>query len=156
LEIVKPEIVTLKLPEAMLKMRKLSAPLRCTVNRFAPGPVIVRFLLINNSADVSVIVLLAAREKLIVSPDTAAAMASRNVQFAPGHDPPPSAALPLRAPPPGRARGQRMHVTRKGPLWVGLVRVVGAAVVVLVVRSRPDNSVAARTNRLEHELEHEA
>jgi len=43
-------------------------------------------------------------------------------------------------------------VKRKGALWAVLALVVAAAVVVLVVRSRPDNSATARTERLEHEL----
>src|SRR5437762_3866617 len=88
-----PEMVTL--PVAMLKMRKSSVPdaaLRWTLNRFAPGPVIVRFLLINNSALVSVIVIRPA-EKLIVSPLAAVAIACRSVQLAPGQVPPASAAL---------------------------------------------------------------
>ncbi|PZR76721.1 MAG: hypothetical protein DLM73_01785 [Chthoniobacterales bacterium] len=77
LEIVRPEIVTLKLPEAISKMRKLFAlkGSRCTFNRFAPGPLIVRLLLRKNSALVSVIVLFAGSEKLIVSPDTTVAIA---------------------------------------------------------------------------------
>ena len=37
-------------------------------------------------------------------------------------------------------------------MWGALTVVVIAAVVVLVVRSRPNNSVAARTDRLEHQL----
>jgi cytochrome c-type biogenesis protein CcmH len=45
-----------------------------------------------------------------------------------------------------------VHVKRKGALWAVLALVVAAAVVVLVVRSRPDNSATARTERLEHEL----
>jgi hypothetical protein len=49
----------------MLKLGMPPAVLRRTVNTFAPGPLIVRFLLINNSPLVSVIVPL--MEKLIVS-----------------------------------------------------------------------------------------
>jgi cytochrome c-type biogenesis protein CcmH len=37
-------------------------------------------------------------------------------------------------------------------MWGALAVVVLAAVVVLVVRSRPNDSVAARTDRLEHQL----
>src|SRR5947207_393048 len=85
LAIVRPAMVALTLADAILKMRKLPAdPLRCTLNRFAPGPLIVRFLSTNNSALVSAIVLLAGREKLIVSLDDARRMACRSVQSAPG------------------------------------------------------------------------
>src|SRR5437763_5493150 len=75
-------------------MRKacVTTVLRCTVNRLAPGPEIVRFLLINNSSLVRVIVVRPAA-KLIVSLEAAAAMACRSVQPAPGHVPPASAVL---------------------------------------------------------------
>src|ERR1051325_1493850 len=72
LEIVRPEMATLE-PLLIEKMRKsgaFDAVVRCTVNRFAPGPLIVRFVCIANSL-VSVIVLLAGKEKLIVPPDPA-------------------------------------------------------------------------------------
>src|SRR2546422_860539 len=75
--IVRPEIVTLMLAW-ILKIRKSGVPakrLRWTVNRFAPGPLIVRFLLITNSSLNSLIVLFAGRLKLIVSPDAAVAIA---------------------------------------------------------------------------------
>ena len=91
---VRPEIVTVKLP--ILKMRNSGVPpaaLRCTVNRFAPGPLIFRFLSMNNSAVVSVIALFAGREKLIVSPEIAVAIAWRSEQSAPGQVPPASAVL---------------------------------------------------------------
>jgi hypothetical protein len=41
--IVRPEMAII--PEVILKMRKFGVPvatLRCTVNRFAPGPLIIR------------------------------------------------------------------------------------------------------------------
>ena len=41
---------------------------------------------------------------------------------------------------------------RQSWMWGALAVVVIVAVVVLVVRSRPNNSVAARTERLEHQL----
>src|SRR5438067_2665930 len=81
---VKPDSATLKLPEAILKMRNPGASagipsvLRRTVNRFAPGPLIVRFLLISNSPLVRLIVLRPAA-KLMVSPDAASRIACRNV-----------------------------------------------------------------------------
>src|SRR6266581_1352622 len=81
LEIVKPEIVTLKLPEAILKMRKSGVPpavLRCTVNPFVVAPSIVRLLSINNSPLVSVIVLFAGREKTILPSGIALLIAARN------------------------------------------------------------------------------
>src|SRR5437879_5598489 len=79
LEMVKPESATA--PEAMSKMRKSAAlTLRVTVNRFAPGPLIVRFLSINNSPFISLIVLPAGREKPIVLPDDASLIAARKVQ----------------------------------------------------------------------------
>lgn len=43
-------------------------------------------------------------------------------------------------------------MTRAKWPWVALAAVVIVMVVVLVVRSRPDNSPAARANRLEHQL----
>jgi cytochrome c-type biogenesis protein CcmH len=42
--------------------------------------------------------------------------------------------------------------SRKLAPWLALVLVVVVAIVVLVVRSRPDNSPAARAIRLEHQL----
>src|SRR5258708_38338628 len=92
---VRPEMVTLTLVDAISKMRKfgvLDAALRCTLNRFAPGPLIVRFLLINNSSLVSVIVVRLAA-KLIVSPRAAVAIACRSVQAVPGQVQPASAPL---------------------------------------------------------------
>src|SRR5712691_11081062 len=66
---VRPEMVTLKLPEEIWKMPNLGIPgpmlLRWTVNRLAPGPLIVRSLLINNAALVRLIVVRPAA-KLIV------------------------------------------------------------------------------------------
>src|SRR5512147_2773939 len=62
-------------------MRKLGVPptaLRCTVNRFGPGPLIVRRLLIDNSALVSVIGEIPPA-KSIVSPAAASRMACRSV-----------------------------------------------------------------------------
>jgi cytochrome c-type biogenesis protein CcmH len=41
---------------------------------------------------------------------------------------------------------------KKQTPWVALAVVVIAAIVILVVRSRPDNSPAARAARLEHQL----
>src|SRR6202040_2235614 len=68
LVMVRPEMVT-KLPTAMKKMPNLGIPgpmlLRCTVNRLAPGPLIVRFLLIDNVALVRLTVVRPAA-KLIV------------------------------------------------------------------------------------------
>jgi cytochrome c-type biogenesis protein CcmH len=43
-----------------------------------------------------------------------------------------------------------VHVKRLA--WIGLALVVVAAVVVLVVRSRPGNSPASRADRIEHDL----
>ncbi len=82
LEMVRPEMVTGKKPVPPLrsKMRNCGVPpalLRCTVNTLAPGPVIVRSLLINNSALVSVIVV-RPEAKLIVSPDAASRIACRS------------------------------------------------------------------------------
>src|SRR5215212_9709259 len=92
LAIVNPEMFAVT-PE-IVKIRKSPTPPaeRWTVNRFAPGPLMVRFLLINKSPLVSVI---AARSgaKLIVSPETAVAIAWRRVQLAPGQVPPASAVL---------------------------------------------------------------
>ena len=71
---VKPEKETVPPSVVTLKMRKLGVPpavLRWTVKRFARGALIVRLLLIGNSPLVSVIVLLAGRLKLIVSPGEA-------------------------------------------------------------------------------------
>ena len=57
LAIVRPEMVAMTWLGVILKMRKLpAAALRCTLNRFAPGPLIVRFLLISNSPLVRLIV----------------------------------------------------------------------------------------------------
>ena len=42
--------------------------------------------------------------------------------------------------------------SRKVLPWFALVAVVVISIAVLVVRSRPDNSPAARANRLEHQL----
>ena len=52
--------------------------LRCTVNTFAPGPLMVRFLLINNSPLVKVMVVIPTA-KLIVSPVDALRIACRSV-----------------------------------------------------------------------------
>src|SRR5207253_2257687 len=73
---VKPEIVTLVLAPTS-KTRKLGIipkKLRCMVSRFAPGPVIVRFLSITNSLLVRLTVVRPAA-KLIVSPGDAVAIA---------------------------------------------------------------------------------
>src|SRR6266567_2952430 len=79
----------------MLNTRTLLLPLR--VKRFAPGPLIVRFLLIDNSPLVRLIILFAGKEKLIVSPGDAAAdalaMASRNVHLLAVHVPVPSSRM---------------------------------------------------------------
>src|SRR6266516_2795380 len=78
LAIVKPLIKALTLEEAILKMRKLPAPRR-TVSRFAPGPLIVRFLLINNSPLVRLIGLTTLDiSKVIVLPAHALAIMSRS------------------------------------------------------------------------------
>src|SRR2546425_12042769 len=67
-DIVRPEMLTV-VPELILKMRKFGAPeLRCTVSRLAPGPVIVRFLLISNSALVSVIGLTTPLKLIVIVP----------------------------------------------------------------------------------------
>jgi cytochrome c-type biogenesis protein CcmH len=42
--------------------------------------------------------------------------------------------------------------SRKALPWLALIAVVVVSLVVLVVRSRPDNSPAARASRLEHQL----
>ena len=76
-------------------MRKSGVPgavLRCTLNRFAPGPLIVRYLLISNSPLVSVIVLFAGNRKVIVSPETELETASRNVHLVAVQLPVPSSA----------------------------------------------------------------
>src|SRR5437588_5512059 len=79
LEMVKPESVTV--PATMSKIRKrLAVTLRVTSNRFAPGPLIVRFLSINSSPLVSLIVMPAGREKPMVLPDDASLIAARKVQ----------------------------------------------------------------------------
>lgn len=95
LERVRPEMLTV-LPTEMVEMRNSDVPpavLRWTVSRLTPGPLIVRFLLISNSPLVSVIVLLAGSEKVIVSPDTALEMASRSVHLITVHVPVPSSAV---------------------------------------------------------------
>jgi hypothetical protein len=74
---VRPEMAA---PTAALisKMRKLGVPfavLRCTVNRLAPGPAIVRLLSINNAPPVNTMVLGAGNEKLMVSVGPAATRA---------------------------------------------------------------------------------
>src|SRR5205085_111665 len=72
LDMVRPEMFTV--PDWILKMRKFGvapAALRITVRRLAPGPLMVRFLLINNSALVSVIGLVTCPgliSKVIVAP----------------------------------------------------------------------------------------
>src|SRR2546423_1292034 len=48
LVIVKPEMVTLEAKIPKMRKSVLAAALRCTVNRFAPGPLIVRLLSIDN------------------------------------------------------------------------------------------------------------
>ncbi|PZR76719.1 MAG: hypothetical protein DLM73_01775 [Chthoniobacterales bacterium] len=85
LEIVRPESVTLKLPApkplpgVMLKMRKADAAgSRRTVNRFAPGPLIVMALLIANSPLVRLIGLLTLEAKVMVLPAQTLAITSRN------------------------------------------------------------------------------
>src|SRR5438477_4963856 len=79
LKIVRPEIAALKFPKAMIKMPKLMPlfMLRCTVSLSAPGPLIVRFLLIINSPLVSVIGLLTLGAKIILLPAQALAMMKR-------------------------------------------------------------------------------
>src|SRR5260370_3581235 len=75
--IVSPEMLTM--PPCTSKMRNAGVPLaelRWTARRAAPGPEMVKFLTINNSPLVSVIVPLT--EKLIVSPAAALAIASRS------------------------------------------------------------------------------
>ena len=74
--IVRFEIVVLTLP-AISKMRKLPA-LRSTVNKFAPGPLIVRDLLINSSPLVRLIGLTTLGAKVIVSPPQALAIMKRS------------------------------------------------------------------------------
>jgi hypothetical protein len=76
----------------MWKAAVPGAALRRTVNRFAPGPLIVTFLSINNSPLVRLIEVRPGA-KLIVSPDVVVAIASRSVQLAPGQLPPESAEL---------------------------------------------------------------
>ena len=73
LAIVSPENVTLKSPGTMEKTRPALLPL--IVNWFAPGPLINRFLLIDNSPLVSKIVLAAGSKNLISSPDAASLIA---------------------------------------------------------------------------------
>src|SRR5215472_3624074 len=66
------------LPGLIVKMRNCGVPaalLRSTVSRFAPGPVIVRFLSITRSAVVSVIGLVTVFPKVIVLPSQASIMA---------------------------------------------------------------------------------
>src|SRR5438552_8367266 len=79
LEIVRPEMFT-TLPELILKMRKSGVPLavlRITVNRLAPGPVIVRLLSNSNSPDVNVMGLARPAAKVIVPPSQAWKIVSR-------------------------------------------------------------------------------
>lgn len=52
----------------------------------------------------------------------------------------------------GGTQRAAVHMSRKAWPWVALVAVVVAAVVLLVVRSSPDNSLAARAQRLEQRL----
>src|ERR1043165_6699134 len=90
----RPEIVTCA-NDAIWKMWNAAVPgaaLRRTVNRFAPGPLIVTFLSINNSPLVRLIDVRPGA-KLIVSPDVVVAIAARSVQFALGQLPPESAEL---------------------------------------------------------------
>ena len=75
LVMVTPEMVTV-FPLLMLKTRLLLLPL--TVKRLAPGPVIVRFLLISSSPLVSVIVCTPG-STVIVSLSAASAIASRKL-----------------------------------------------------------------------------
>ena len=77
--IVSPVIVTA--PSTTWNTRKAGVPLAlllATVSRSAPGPVMVRPLSISNSSVVSVIVSGVGRVKVMVSPDAALAIASRN------------------------------------------------------------------------------
>ena len=93
LAIVRPDMVTV--PDVMLKIRKFGvkfALLRRTVRTFAPGPVMITFLLITNSALVRSIVV-RPEAKSIVSPGDAVRIAWRSVQVVPAHVPPESALL---------------------------------------------------------------
>ena len=77
MRIVRPEIEAVTFA-MMWKIRNAGAlVLRCTVRRPAPGPVIVRFLLITNSPLVRVTAVRHGA-KLIVSPDEALRIACRN------------------------------------------------------------------------------
>jgi hypothetical protein len=73
-----PEIETVTVLELMRKIPNSGAlVLRCTVKRFAPGPVMVRFLSITNSPLVRVTVVMLG-ETLTVSPEAALRIACRN------------------------------------------------------------------------------
>jgi hypothetical protein len=102
-EIVIPEIETVT-PGLMLKIRKqtTSMHLAVTVKRLAPGPVMMRFLLIANSPLIRVTVVTFGA-KVIVSPDEASRIAWRN-------DPAPLS-FPLQtAYPPGHGVGAGLGV----------------------------------------------
>jgi hypothetical protein len=73
-------MVTSKLPAAICKtgFPKTKLLLSSTVRESAPGPAIARFLSINNSLLVREIVLGVNSANVIVSPEAALAMASRN------------------------------------------------------------------------------
>src|SRR2546423_8059955 len=72
--------MVLKPPEVIWKIPKLvlAAALRCTVNKFAPGPLIVIALLINNASLVRLIGLITLEAKVIVSPSQALAKMERS------------------------------------------------------------------------------
>src|SRR5262245_54509142 len=91
-----PEIETVTALELMLKIRPGLA-VRCTVKRLAPGPVMVRFLSITNSPFVRLTVVTLGA-KLIISPDEALRIASRN-------DPGPLSLVLQTAYPPGHGVG---------------------------------------------------
>src|SRR6476646_8282917 len=77
---VRPEILTLGVPE-ILKMRKFDVPaaaLRCTLRRLAPGPLMVRFLLMGNSPLVRSMAPRTLAANVIVLPPHALARIERN------------------------------------------------------------------------------
>lgn len=79
-DMVNPEIETLMLPDVMSKTRNCEVPPaveRCIVKAFAPGPDMVKPLLISNSPLVRMMMLADGREKVIVSPEAASLMAWR-------------------------------------------------------------------------------
>src|SRR6266404_5268034 len=101
-DMVKPEMLTVARP--ILKMRKLGPPLRCTVRRLAPGPLMLMLWLISGRTVSKLIGLTTPLKLISIVPHDVSAFASsiaaRKVQTAPfvAHSPSPgfaSLASPL-------------------------------------------------------------